>query len=143
MKKIVSVLLAAIMIFSLAACAKGGGTETTSAAPAQTEAAKTENTEAAETTASADAPAWEKDTSPIDMEWFVGASWYGYTWGDSLSTKHITEKTGVNINIVTPTGDVSEELNLMMISGTLPDLILWVPGKPATIRSMSRVILTR
>lgn len=45
MKKIVSVLLAAIMIFSLAACAKGGGTETTSAAPAQTEAAKTENTE--------------------------------------------------------------------------------------------------
>ena len=43
MKKIVSVLLAAIMIFSLAACAKGGGTETTSAAPAQTEAAKTEN----------------------------------------------------------------------------------------------------
>ena len=123
MKKIVSVLLAAIMIFSLAACAKGGGTETTSAAPAQTEAAKTENTEAAETTASADAPAWEKDTSPIDMEWFVGASWYGYTWGDSLSTKHITEKTGVNINIVTPTGDVSEELNLMMISGTLPDLI--------------------
>ena len=123
MKKLVSVLLAAIMIFSLAACAKGGGTETTSAAPAQTEAAKTENTEAAETTASADAPAWEKDTSPIDMEWFVGASWYGYTWGDSLSTKHITEKTGVNINIVTPTGDVSEELNLMMISGTLPDLI--------------------
>ena len=74
MKKLVSVLLAAIMIFSLAACAKGGGTETTSAAPAQTEAAKTENTEAAETTASADAPAWEKDTSPIDMEWFVGAS---------------------------------------------------------------------
>lgn len=73
MKKLVSVLLAAIMIFSLAACAKGGGTETTSAAPAQTEAAKTENTEAAETTASADAPAWEKDTSPIDMEWFVGA----------------------------------------------------------------------
>ena len=123
MKKIVSVLLAAIMIFSLAACAKGGGTETTSAAPAQTEAAKTENTEAAETTVSADAPAWEKDTSPIDMEWFVGASWYGYTWGDSLSTKHITEKTGMNINIVTPTGDVSEELNLMMISGTLPDLI--------------------
>ena len=43
MKKLVSVLLAAIMIFSLAACAKGGGTETTSAAPAQTEAAKTEN----------------------------------------------------------------------------------------------------
>lgn len=122
-EKLVSVLLVAIMIFSLAACAKGGGTETTSAAPAQTEAAKTENTEATETTASADAPAWEKDTSPIDMEWFVGASWYGYTWGDSLSTKHITEKTGVNINIVTPTGDVSEELNLMMISGTLPDLI--------------------
>ena len=29
----------------------------------------------------------------------------------------------MNINIVTPTGDVSEELNLMMISGTLPDLI--------------------
>ena len=99
MKKLVSVLLAAIMIFSLAACAKGGGTETTSAAPAQTEAAKTENTEAAETTASADTPAWEKDTSPIDMDWFVGASWYGYTWGDSLSTRHITEKTGVNINI--------------------------------------------
>lgn len=64
MKKIVSVLLAAIMIFSLAACAKGGGTETTSAAPAQTEAAKTENTEAAETTASADAPRLGKGYQP-------------------------------------------------------------------------------
>ena len=74
-------------------------------------------------TAAADGPAWKNDTSPVDLEWFVGASWYGYTWGESVVSKNITEKTGVNVTITTPTDDVSTELSLYMVSGDLPDII--------------------
>lgn len=131
MKRLLAFLLAAIIVLSLVACANGTQTkenEPSKQDSAANEAEKTpsEDAKADETngaTINADEPAWKSDTSPIDMEWFVGASWYGYTWGESLTTKNITEKTGVNIEIVTPTGDVSEELNLMMISGTMPDII--------------------
>ncbi|WFR61042.1 hypothetical protein P9222_21305 [Paenibacillus amylolyticus] len=26
-------------------------------------------------------PSWKLDTTPVNLTWFVGAKWYGHTWG--------------------------------------------------------------
>ncbi|MFJ2043135.1 extracellular solute-binding protein [Paenibacillus taichungensis] len=70
-----------------------------------------------------DEPAWKLDTTPVDLTWFVGANWYGHTWGESMTSKIVTEKTGVNIKFEVPSGEASEHIALMMTSGKLPDLM--------------------
>ncbi|MCZ1267968.1 extracellular solute-binding protein [Paenibacillus tundrae] len=70
-----------------------------------------------------DEPAWKLDTTPVDLTWFVGANWYGHTWGESMTSKIVTEKTGVNIKFEVPSGEASEQIALMMTSGKLPDLM--------------------
>lgn len=66
---------------------------------------------------------WKSNTDPVDLSWFVGASWYNKTWGESFSSKYISEKTGFNINIEVPAGEANDAIGLMMTSGKLPDLI--------------------
>ncbi|WP_413025842.1 extracellular solute-binding protein [Paenibacillus taichungensis] len=68
-------------------------------------------------------PAWKLDNTPVDLTWFVGANWYGHTWGESITSKIVTEKTGVNIKFEVPSGETSEQIALMMTSGKLPDLM--------------------
>lgn len=68
-------------------------------------------------------PAWKLDTTPVNLTWFVGAEWYGHTWGESLTSKYITQKTGVNIEFEVSTGEPSEMLSRMLTTGSLPDLI--------------------
>jgi putative aldouronate transport system substrate-binding protein len=70
-----------------------------------------------------DEPGWKLDNTPVDLTWFVGANWYGHTWGESITSKIVTEKTGVNIKFEMPSGEASEQIALMMTSGKLPDLI--------------------
>jgi len=70
-----------------------------------------------------DEPAWKLDNTPVDLTWFVGANWYGHTWGESMTSKIVTEKTGVNIKFEVPSGEASEQIALMLTSGKLPDLI--------------------
>ena len=85
MKRYLAILLVLCALLSLAAC--GAEPAVTSDAPEATDAAVTDSGLDPNT------PAWTTHTSAIELEWFVGASWYPYTWGDSLSTKNITEKT--------------------------------------------------
>ncbi|WJM05800.1 extracellular solute-binding protein [Paenibacillus sp. PK1-4R] len=68
-------------------------------------------------------PAWRMDTTPVNLTWFVGAEWYGHTWGESLTSKYVTQKTGVNIEFEVSTGEPSEMLSRMLTTGSLPDLI--------------------
>ncbi|MGX1830136.1 extracellular solute-binding protein [Paenibacillus taichungensis] len=70
-----------------------------------------------------DEPGWKLDNTPVDLTWFVGANWYGHTWGESITSKIVTEKTGVNIKFEIPSGEASEQIALMMSSGKLPDLM--------------------
>lgn len=70
-----------------------------------------------------DEPAWKLDTTPVDLTWFVGANWYGHTWGESMTSKYVTEKTGVHIKFEVPSGEASEQITLMMTSGKMPDLM--------------------
>lgn len=47
-------------------------------------------------------PAWKLDTTPVNLTWFVGAEWYGHTWGESLTSKYVTQKQGSISNLKYP-----------------------------------------
>ena len=122
MKQGTSLILAAILALGLlAACSKSEESKPSAQPSASSQSPSA--TASGETAPNPDAAAWQLDTSPVDLTWFVGASWYGRTWGDSLNSKYITEKTGVNVKIEVPSGDANEQATLMMTSGKLPDLI--------------------
>jgi len=106
-------------MLAIAACSKPEKTESTPP-PVGTEQSETPPSESE---LNPDEPAWKLDTSPVDLTWFVGASWYGHSWGESLTSKYVTEKTGVNVKIEVPSGEANEQITLMMTSGKLPDLI--------------------
>lgn len=68
-------------------------------------------------------PGWQQDDTTITFDWYINYSWFSGKWGEDHVTKDITEKTGVSINYVVPSGNGIEKLNTMIASGTLPDLI--------------------
>ncbi len=72
---------------------------------------------------SADQPGWMLDTSPVTFKWFLDASWYQFTWGDSAVSKYITEKTGVTIDFDVPSGDSNQKLTTLIASDSLPDFL--------------------
>ena len=119
MKQKLALILLIILMLAIAACSKSGGTESTPP-PVVTEKSETPPSEP---TLNPDEAAWKLDTSPVDLTWFVGASWYGHSWGESLTSKYVTEKTGVNVKLEVPSGEANEQITLMMTSGKLPDLI--------------------
>ena len=81
-KRITAAALAAVMMLSLTACKKDGSkdADSTQTGQAETSAAVTEGsreeTTAAGSEADAAQPAWKSNTDPVDLSWFVGASWY-------------------------------------------------------------------
>lgn len=119
MKQRLALILFVILMLAIAACSKPEKTESTPP-PVGTEQSETPPSESE---LNPDEPAWKLDTSPVDLTWFVGASWYGHSWGESLTSKYVTEKTGVNVKIEVPSGEANEQITLMMTSGKLPDLI--------------------
>jgi putative aldouronate transport system substrate-binding protein len=66
---------------------------------------------------------WKQDTSPITFDWYINYSWFNTRWGNDEVSKYVTEKTGVSINFLAPSGDESESLKNMMDKGKLPDII--------------------
>lgn len=126
-KQCIAMVLAAILALGMAACAQPQQGQDPSASPLPSASAPVTSqppqTEPDPSALNPDEAAWPLDISPVDLTWFVGASWYGRTWGESLVSKHITEKTGVNITVEVPSGDANEHITLMMTSGQLPDLI--------------------
>lgn len=68
---------------------------------------------------------WQLDTSPFTFDlYFYGAWGSFYRWTGTLVEKWITEATGVTPNIIVPTGDEKEYLNVMIASGNLPDAMV-------------------
>ena len=66
----------------------------------------------------------------VTLDWYINFSWFNTKWGDNAVSKEITNKTGVNINFITPLGNEEEKLNSLIASGSLPDLITlgwWEP----------------
>ena len=82
---------------------------------------------AADATAESDLTASEAD---VTFDWYINYSWFTTKWGQNVVSKTITDKTGVNINFITPQGNEEEKLNALIASGSLPDLITlgyWEP----------------
>ncbi|MFS0725251.1 extracellular solute-binding protein [Paenibacillus sp. 1P07SE] len=119
-KQGLTVVLAGALALGLAACTNNGNNEP---APAPQPTDTAQQPDDAAVTLNPDEPAWQLDTSPVDLTWFVGASWYAHSWGESLASKYVTEKTGVNVKLEVPSGEPNEQITLMMTSGKLPDLI--------------------
>ena len=66
----------------------------------------------------------------VQFDWYVNFSWFNTDWGQNEVSRAITEKTGVSIDFISPSGNEAEKLNALMASGSLPDLITigwWEP----------------
>jgi len=71
-----------------------------------------------------DVPGWTLNTNTQEtFTWYINFSWFKRSWGESSVSKYITKKTGVNIDFIVPPGDESEDLDSMIISDSLPDII--------------------
>ena len=66
---------------------------------------------------------WNMETTPITFDWYINFSWFTTKWGNDLVSKYVTDKTGVSLNLITPSGDEGEKLNSMIETGKLPDFI--------------------
>ncbi len=90
--------------------------------------AKVENTDSGVTADTSESAVSSKDQ--VTFDWYINYSWFNTKWGQSAVSKAITEKTGVNVNFITPQGNEQEKLNALIASGSLPDLITlgwWEP----------------
>lgn len=119
-QKMLLLLMAAVMVFSLAACSGGNDTKNESANNgAGNTSASTENV----TPPSADEPGWKSDTTPITFDWYLNFAWFPNKWGVDPTSQYVTKKTGVDINFIVPAGNENEKLNTLIASGKLPDFI--------------------
>ncbi|MBC2456536.1 extracellular solute-binding protein [Clostridium beijerinckii] len=66
---------------------------------------------------------WKLDITPIVFDWYIDFSWFQTKWGINPVSKYVTDKTGVSLNLITPSGDETEKLNSMIETGKLPDFI--------------------
>lgn len=132
-RKIVSILLAVLMIMSmLAACgqsAQSSQSASPSAAPSESAAATASTEPSAEATP--EGPSWTQDTSPVTLDWYVDWDWYSGKWyPDALVHQEITKRTGVTVNFIVPPGGSSDKLNVMIASGEIPDIITTYANVP-------------
>ena len=142
MKKLFALLLAVIMVISMAACAP--------AEPAGTTEGKADNTTAATTTVAATTtepkmdlsamPFCEPGSEKITIGIMTNATVLDYN--DNVYTKHIEENTGIDIEFVSFSSDSTEaktQLNLMMANKeTLPDIILGNLLSTTTVSEMAQ-----
>ncbi len=122
MKKVISLLLAAVLLLGMTAgCGKQNGQaeQTTSG----TVAATTAETIAGESV-TWDSPGltWKKDTSPVKYSLFLDIPWSPVdVWGTDHVSQEVTKLTGISFE-VTKAQDTNH-LGLLLASGDLPDSI--------------------
>lgn len=59
----------------------------------------------------------------ITLDWYINYSWYNTSWGTNMVSREITEKTGVNINFISPDGSERVNLDALIAADRLPDLV--------------------
>lgn len=96
---------------------KSASSEQTSVATESTQPGGTENQTGEE---------WKSDTSPYEMNVWLGYSWAANKWDVSTmpALKTITEKTGVQIKYTIPQSNEKDALNMLIASGDLPETII-------------------
>ncbi|WP_438348530.1 extracellular solute-binding protein [Paenibacillus sp. FA6] len=111
MRKAIIIFTSLILVFSLVGCGKK------------------EEVKSADSTiiVDKDTPSWKNDGGTADLDWYINFDWFAQTWGTDMSSKFITEDTGVNITYL---GGTDDKLNTMMASGEFPDIITMDGGNP-------------
>jgi len=85
LQKGLAILFSLILVFGLAACMSKESKDTPPASSnSNANSGNQRNNGGTDLTGgggtmNADEPAWKLDTSPVELTWFVGASWYGHT----------------------------------------------------------------
>lgn len=59
----------------------------------------------------------------VTLEWYVNFSWFNTKWGGNAVSETISEKTGVDINFISPNGSETETLNALIAGDKLPDIV--------------------
>lgn len=59
----------------------------------------------------------------VRLDWYINYSWYTTTWGGNAVSQAITEKTGVDIHFISPSGNESVTLDALIAGDNLPDLV--------------------
>ncbi|KKO55190.1 extracellular solute-binding protein [Paenibacillus sp. DMB20] len=113
-KSLLMLMFALVMAFTTA-CSSGGGQEA--------EEKQGEQPKGEEAKLTKDQPGWSVDTSPITFDWYINFAWFPNKWGEDITSKYVTKKTGVDINFIVPAGNEAEKMNTMIASGSLPDFI--------------------
>ena len=133
MKKLLPLLMAACLpLGGLTACGdagQGGSTPADNSAPGS---ASQEESSAGEAEGSAESSTESQEAASgdiVNIDWFLSTGRVPSTWDQNQYVmKTITEKTGVTIAANTPAQDADTKLNLMIVDGSLPDLITITNG---------------
>lgn len=117
-------VMLAILVSAVAACGKPSGTAKEEISNTASGGEQSGSTEESNQAQAEDVPSYLKDTSPITLDWYMDEGWFTrVTWGQDLTSKYITEKTGVTVNLIIPVGDSNEKKNIMIATGDLPDIL--------------------
>lgn len=65
---------------------------------------------------------WKSNIEPITLDYYVNFAWFGLSWDDDTS-RRVTQKTGVDLNLTKPVVDDGQKLNMMVAGNQLPDLM--------------------
>lgn len=67
----------------------------------------------------------------VKFDWYIHFQWYARRWGESVVSKYISGKTGVDLNFIVPNGNEGEKLQGMIMDKDLPDFITigWWEGQ--------------
>ncbi|MEK8130769.1 extracellular solute-binding protein [Paenibacillus filicis] len=109
-------LAAVLMLGTILAACSGDKTE----APAAKDPAVPET----KTPTEAKAGAWKVGSEPFSFTLYGNYGWYTMpVWGKDLFSKHVQEKTKLNITAINSGGNQEAKLNTMIVGGDLPDVI--------------------
>lgn len=121
--KVPALILAFLFCFTLVVSGCSKKDETVK--PQSTEQTKTE-VEQTSVPEDPNALEWTKDTSPFTFDQYFYASWgTGYVWKENQYVADlIAKKTGVRPNVLLPTGNDNDYLNVMIAGGDLPEVMI-------------------
>ncbi len=131
--KVFAVVLIAMISMSMVLTGCGGNSQNSNTATTTTAQENTQNATDSSNATQETKYSWQEDTSPFNFDLYFFASWgTGYPWHGTQVEKYITEDTGVTPNIIIPTGNDKEYLNVMIASDDLPDAMILEWNSPET-----------
>lgn len=64
-----------------------------------------------------------EEEQPVTLTWYINFSWFDKSWGNDAVSQYITEKTGIDVEYVIPTGDPASHIQNFLANGITADII--------------------